>query len=102
MVNLSPKSFPFTEYWKHYNVNIYDPEFMNKPFTFSQSTSVYHEKYLKKMLNEKQINYSKSNPPKEVKSEYYFKEIRNRIETTTHLNSFKNFVDFFCKLHTQA
>ena len=92
----------FTEYWKYYNINIYDPELMDKPIAFSKSTSIYHEKYLKNMLKEKQINYKKSNPPKEVKSEYYLNELRKRIEMTTHLNSFKTFVDFFCKLHTQA
>jgi len=101
------KAFPrvpsakFLPYSEHYNVGTDDPEAMNKPDSFIKSSSVYHEKYLKAMLRESRITYTKSNPPNIIKKQSYFNAIYKRAETTGHLNSFKMFVEFFENLHTQ-
>jgi hypothetical protein len=85
----------FAPFCEHYNVGRFDPEDMKKPDSFMKSSSVYHEKYLKAMLRESRVTYTKSNPPGIVKKRSYFNALLKRAETTGHLSSFRNFVDFF-------
>lgn len=61
-----------------YNVSINDPELMSKPITFDGTIGDYHYQYLKAMLVEKNIRYSKSHP-KDVGQRYYLDELRVRI-----------------------
>ncbi|MFZ2724731.1 MAG: hypothetical protein WAX77_00595, partial [Methylococcaceae bacterium] len=85
-------------YIQHYDVSQKDPELMIKPNEFKRSTSIYHETYLRRMLAQKNINYSKSNP-KEVGKEHYLTELKKRIAESSHLASLKHFFDF-CELIT--
>ena len=61
-----------------YNIAINDPEVMSKPSDFDGTIGDYHYQYLKTMLAEKNIRYSKSHP-KEVGQRYYLDELRGRV-----------------------
>lgn len=87
------KHSAFYPHAKFYDVSQQDPQAMNKPDGFCGSTSVYHETYLRKMLAEKNIRYSKSNP-KEVDKAHYLEQLKKRVSDTQHLISLKNFFNF--------
>lgn len=85
-----------SNFYKHaqfYDVLENDPELMSKPQDWTESTSGYHYTFLKKMLAEKNINYSKSQPY-EVAKPYYIDELKKRTTETNHLNSLKRLFDF--------
>lgn len=74
--------------FRHYNVRDNDPELMEKEPVFLGSNSLFHERYLKEMLLEKQIRYSKKNP-NGLKEEYYLNELISRAQAEEgHLSSF--------------
>jgi len=87
------KNNDFYHHAKFYDVTQQDPEFMTKLSGFDKSVSIYHETYLRKMLAEKNIRYSKSNP-REVGESYYLDELKKRVNETNHLSSLKNFLNF--------
>ncbi len=90
----SATSPEFIECGKFYNVSLNDPELMGKPSDFYGSHSVYHYEYLRHMLREKNITYSKTRP-RGVGDLYYINELKRRIhETPDHLLSLRNFFDF--------
>lgn len=93
------KAFPrnpidktFVNYTKFYNVSSSDPELMGVYPNFSNHAE-FHLSYLKLMLREKNILYTK-NFPREVQENYYLEALIDRIETDNHLCTFKNFYDF--------
>lgn len=83
-----------------YNVKKYDPELMEKPNDFAASVSVFHSTYLKEILLERNVNYSK-NTPNEVGEEYFLNQLKDRIQKTNHIQSFGYFIDF-CNTIKQA
>ncbi len=85
----------FLDYSKYYNVSKSDPELMGKINGFEGSISIFHEKYLEKMLLEKNMRYSKCNPYS-VCEEAYLKQLISRTENTNHLVSLKTFL-MFCE-----
>lgn len=88
------KRSDFYSYTKFYDVSQQDPEFMNKPEGFNNgSVSIYHENYLRKMLAEKHINYSKANP-REIGEAHYLEQLQKRVKETSHLSSLRNFFSF--------
>jgi len=90
----NPTNLEFIEFTKFYDVSENDPELMRKPSDFNGELVDYHYKYLKRMLREKNISYSKTKP-NEVGKPYYIEELKKRIqETPNHLASLKNFFDF--------
>lgn len=85
-----PNSPDLSEYIRYFNVVENDPESMGK---HQENTHAqFHAKYLKKALLEKRIAYSKANP-KDVQTEDYFNALVKRVNTTSHLASFKKFLD---------
>ncbi len=77
----------------HYDVKTQDPEKMPRDTNIKTITTVaqYHAYYLKKMFAERKLTYKKAGC--EVVGEgYYLEELIKRIENTTHLNTFRNFV----------
>ncbi len=50
------------KYTSFYDVRKNDPEKMSKPKDFSDLTSMYHYDYLRHILKDKNILYSKANP----------------------------------------
>jgi len=83
----------FYRHSKFYDVSQQDPESMNKPEWFGDSVSIYHEIYLRKMLAEKNIRYSKSTP-REVGESHYLEQLQKRVSDTQHLMSLKIFFNF--------
>lgn len=84
----------------HYNVKINDPELMEKPATFEQTTAIFHSVYLQEILAERRIQYSKKNP-QGVIEKYFLEELIKRNEKTNHLKSFKEFLDFCEKINNE-
>ena len=84
------KHSEFYPHAKFYDVSKQDPELMEKPEGFVGSTSIYHETYLRKMLAEKNIRYSKS-MPREVVEAHYLDQLQKRVSDTPHLSSLKKF-----------
>ena len=87
------KHSDFYHHAKFYDVSQQDPEFMKKPEGFTGSISIYHETYLRKMLAEKTIRYSKSTP-REVGETHYLEQLQKRVSETEHLMSLKKFFSF--------
>lgn len=83
---------------KHYNVKIDDPELMEKPVDFEQTTAIFHSAYLQEILAERKIRYSKKNP-QEVTEKYFLQELIKRNVKTNHIQSFKIFIDFCVKIN---
>jgi len=94
------KANPSSEFLKecvlYYNVKVNDPELMNKLVEYENSISDFHTTYLREMLAERNVRYSKNNP-NEVVEEYYLNELIKRNKSTNHISSFKYFIDF-CRL----
>ena len=80
-----------------YNVQKDDPELMEKPQNIETSTSVFHSDYLQRLLQEKNITYSKKNP-QGVIEEYFLRELITRSKKTNHIQSFQDFIDFCEKI----
>jgi hypothetical protein len=89
------KSTILKELIAFYNVATHDPELMLKEEDFEGSIGDYHFLYLREYLLERNISYSKEYP-REVTEEYYLNELIKRNTSTSHLASFKYFLDF-CK-----
>jgi hypothetical protein len=75
-----------------YNVAENDPEQMPSHENFRNHAS-FHEAYLKEMLQERNVFYSKT-IPREVDEKYYLDELINRFDTTQHIPTFGYFLDF--------
>ena len=95
MFKRSPNSSKLMDYYDHYNVKDSDPELMLKPVNNIGSTSDFHFNYLRELLKERTVSYTKKNP-KGVMEESYLYELIKRIKETGHLSSLKSFIDF-CK-----
>jgi hypothetical protein len=87
-----PHGHVFRQYAKFYNVSVNDPELMRlyKGFT---SISLFHYRYLKEMLAERNIRYTKNNP-KAVTDAPYIEQLIARVKDTDHLKTLKDFFDF--------
>lgn len=89
----NPSSTFLKNYIQHYNVKNKDPEIMEKPIDFEQSTAVFHSVYLQEIFSERKIKYSKRNP-QEVTEKYFLEELIKRNQKTDHIKSFRSFIDF--------
>lgn len=89
------KSDTLTQLIAFYNVSTDDPELMLKEDDFEGSVGDFHFLYLREYLRERNISYTKEYP-REVTQEYYLNELIKRNTSTSHLASFKYFLDF-CK-----
>lgn len=87
----NPQGDKFKEYSAFFNVEIDDPELMPKWKSFKK-TAHFHEAYLRGMLREYNICYSKARP-KDVLQETYFQEILKRVaDEPNHLTGFSEFI----------
>ncbi|MDV3864924.1 hypothetical protein CMU00_06465 [Elizabethkingia anophelis] len=96
----NPTSSFLSDCIKHYNVKTDDPELMEKPADFEQSTAVFHSIYLQEILAERKIKYSKKDP-KEVAEKYFLEKLIKRNTNTNHIQSFKYFTDFCEKINNE-
>lgn len=84
----------FYPFYIHYNIEMNDPERMSVPEGKTETIAKYHFHYLHELLRYKKIRYSKSRPGN-IATKDYFNGIVDRVKTTEHLNTFKEFYDFF-------
>lgn len=90
----SPQDVVLRQYVQHFDVYLDDPEQMSKPVYFRASKAEFHHQYLKLMLDERNIKYTKKHP-REVREKYYLDQLRERvIKTPAHLQSFQDFLSF--------
>jgi hypothetical protein len=87
-----PEGEIFREFSKFYNVSIDDPEMMGVYKGFN-SISLFHFYYLREMLAERNVKYTKFNP-RGVVDEPYIEQLFARVGDTDHLRSLKDFFDF--------
>ena len=87
----NPKSPTLVEYINFYNVRANDPELMGS-FDF-ETHAQFHEDYLSEMLLERNIRYTKKNP-NGVTDEAYLNELILRANSSPHIETFKDFLDF--------
>ena len=87
-------------YCNFYNLNEKDPEDMLKPNDFDGSISAYHFRYLHELTNRlaretrpTKYKYRKSNPGFALEREC-LNGMAERIDSTSDLNSFREFYDF--------
>lgn len=88
------KECHFWKYHNYYNVSVNDPEEMGNPDS-SISISQYHYNYLRAMLMEKRICYSKGKTNKELIKSSYLNSIRKRIKKTNHTKSLDDYLIAF-------
>ncbi|MGG4143276.1 hypothetical protein ABEW34_09100 [Paenibacillus algorifonticola] len=90
----NPDSPEFQNCFKHFNVSELDPESMPLHPELSQytTTAQYHEHYLKSMLADRGLSYTKGKGTKAVQNDHYFSEMIKRVNETNHLPSFRDFI----------
>jgi hypothetical protein len=94
----NPQNEIFRENCKFYNVSVNDPEMMPN-FAGFNSVAQFHEDYLKRMLREKGIRYTKPNPGN-VGEPHYIEALQKRTENTPdHLKTLKYFFQFCESIH---
>jgi hypothetical protein len=86
-----PSDKELSNFIKFYDVSTDDPELCPK-YQGHSTTAAFHFKYLKKILEEKHISYSKK-LPQGVTEEHYLNELKKRT-ADNHISSFKEFIDF--------
>jgi hypothetical protein len=87
----NPQDLELRNYISFYNVKENDPEKMGKHEGFN-SVSQFHADYLRKMLNERNITYTKSNPADTAEG-YYLKQLIKRTHETDDLKTLKFFLE---------
>jgi hypothetical protein len=87
----NPSDYKLKEFIKFYNVSLNDPEGLPKLDGYN-SIAGFHLDYLKYLLKEHNIHYTK-NHPRDVIENYYLNELITRTNDG-HLASFKDLIDF--------
>ncbi|MBP5501582.1 MAG: hypothetical protein J6Y24_02200 [Bacteroidales bacterium] len=94
----NPQNQKLLEYIEFYNVGERNPELMDSINSEDFTTKAqFHFDYLKKMLAERNMRYSKNNTTEVQKSDY-LNELINRCSTTKDLLTFKAWYDFVKQL----
>lgn len=90
----NPQSIYLRSYQNHYNVRDNDPELMPS-FNEFDTNANFHFVYLRELLSERNVRYSKKHP-RDVGEPHYLEELVKRSSEKDHLKSFKKFYDFCC------
>lgn len=93
----NPDSADLREYIAFYNVSKQDPELMNNSGEF-ETTAQFHESYLRELLSERNIQYTKKNP-RGVTEQAYLHQLIHRAVKTKHIPSFGRFLEFCDELN---
>lgn len=91
---VNPQDPEYTKYIKFYNVGADNPESMGNidPNKFS-TTARFHFQYLKRMLEERNMTYSKRST-KDVQQQVYLQQLIKRFEETGHIETFGSWYEF--------
>jgi hypothetical protein len=94
----NPEDESLRQYCKFYNVSVNDPEMMPNFAGFNRIAQ-FHEDYLKRMLKEKGIHYTKRNP-REVGESHYIEELKKRVtDAPQQLKTLQDFFRFCESIH---
>lgn len=88
----NPHEPSLVKYTKFYDVSVNDPELMGKYEDFSEHQQ-FHKAYFKLLCHERNTRYSESHA-RDVLQKSYFEQLRARINETTHLTTFRHFIEF--------
>ncbi|NJL81210.1 MAG: hypothetical protein HC917_24885 [Richelia sp. SM2_1_7] len=91
---INPSSRILLQFQEHYNVKDNDPELMPVFGDFDNHAN-FHFAYLKEMLLERNVRYTK-NHPRDVAERHYLERLIERGEKDNHILSFLNFYNL-CK-----
>jgi len=90
----NPEGLEYRDFIRFYNVGISNPEEMENMNTEKfPTTAKFHLKYLKKMLEERQMTYTKTNT-KEIQKDDYLQQLIKRYKETGHIATFGSWYDF--------
>ncbi|WP_342656702.1 hypothetical protein GKC68_07010 [Pantoea sp. RSPAM1] len=101
MISLNQLHGELGNHFRFYNVKDNDPEKMSKPISFLGSVAAYHESYLKEMLLQKNIRYTKKNPNGLIEGSFLSKLIDRSNEEDKHLGSFAIFYRIATELESR-
>lgn len=91
----------FKVYEDFYDVSKNDPEIMPCPDEYSGSVSIYHYNYLKCMLETSMKKNYRKNNPHVVGDRNYLEGITQRVEITSDMDSFREFMAYLCDIKTR-
>lgn len=97
-----PKTYSqsFEAFANHYNVALLDPELMeNDSRALVTTNALYHERYLRQMMQEVGLHYLKSRAHPVMYSRPFIEGLQQRVIETNDLKSLKEFFDFIQKLN---
>ena len=90
----NPQNAEYLEYIKYYNVGRDNPEKMgNMDENRFSRTAKFHYRYLKRMLEERNMTYSKNNTIA-VQQQAYLQQLISSFETTGHIATFGSWYGF--------
>ncbi|MBN1931651.1 MAG: hypothetical protein JW786_08605 [Desulfobacterales bacterium] len=92
----NPQDIKLLEYRRYYNVRVNDPELLPSYSRDDLNRSQFAYMYLRRALHDKyrNLSYTKSNPAA-VLHRKYFDRIKERLEQTGHIPSFRHFLAAF-------
>ena len=90
----NPQNTEYLNCIKYYNVGLNNPEEMGNmdPNRFA-TTAKFHLRYLKRMLEERNMSYSKNNTI-DVQHQAYLHQLIKRFEETGHIATFGSWYEF--------
>ena len=94
MMKRIPEREEFRRMKDFYDVSLNCPEFMQKPPNYLGSIASFHFDYLKEMLRERGVNYSKK-LPHPVMGISYLQALIERYDQTAHLQSFGHLLEIW-------
>lgn len=95
----NPQNAKCSRFSNHFDISKEDPEIMLKDSNYNGTNANFHFEYLKTMLREKNIRYSKSHP-KEVGETHYIEELKSRVKNDKNsLSSMRTLFDFFSNIN---
>ena len=91
-----PQSSKLREYKSFFDIRLNDPELLPGYQAEELNRAQFAFKYLKRALNEryKNLTYTKSNPQPLLHNKY-FERVKERLEDTGHISSFRVFLNAF-------
>lgn len=88
----NPEGEELRKYQNFYNVREFDPELLPKHPNFN-THSAFHFAYLREMLRERNVRYTK-NFPRDVAEQHYLEELTSRAITDGHISTYYDFYEF--------
>lgn len=89
----NPQGKEMIKFLQHYNVKTDNPEDMDTMDADLYNKAQFHVRYLKRMLEERNMSYSKNNT-EVVCTEDYLEELIKRYEESNHISTFGSWYEF--------